>query len=204
MDYDCVTPASPFQVTWSHLNDGSYHPCRPERMTRPARAQEFLIPVLYRSSGRRATGSDELDWRGSGTRFTMSLMRYIAMSLFVLTAVLACRSGQSGSPSRPHQGPRDKYLVLAAELEAVGRDNLYDAVRQARPGWFTRSTRNRTGDGSILVYFDDQPVGNATALRRFSTHAVDKVRYLSPTEAQVRYGQTNVGRPAILVETARR
>jgi len=134
----------------------------------------------------------------------MSLMRYIAISLFVLSAVLGCRSGQSGSPTRPHQGPRDQYLILAAELEAVGRDNLYDAVRQARPGWFTRSTRNRTGDGSILVYFDDQPVGNATALRRFSTQAVDKVRYLSPTEAQVRYGQTNVGRPAILVETARR
>src|SRR3990170_4158748 len=159
MDYDCVTSASPFQVTWSHQHDGSHHPCRRERMTRPARAQEFL----YRSStgprGRRATGSDELDWRGSGTRFTMSLMRYIALSLFVLTAVLACRSGQSGSPTRPHQGLRDQYLILAAELEAVGRDNLYDAVRQARPGWFTRSTRNRTGDGSILVYFDDQPVG---------------------------------------------
>lgn len=123
--------------------------------------------------------------------------------LMLAFGALGCRSGQSGSPTRPQSTTRDQYLILADELDATNRDNLYDAVRQVRPGWFTRRTRNQQGDAGILVYLDDRQIGNATVLRRFSARDIDRVRYLSPTEAQVRFGQTNLGRPAILVETAK-
>lgn len=131
-------------------------------------------------------------------------MRAFAMGMLLLTLALACRSGQSGPPTRPEQAaPRDRYLIKAAELESIGSDNLYDAVRQLRPEWFNRSSRNRSGEQNILLYLDDQQIGSAGTLRRFSARSVESVRYLSQTEAQVRYGQINSGRPAILIEMAR-
>ena len=130
------------------------------------------------------------------TRFTMWLA--------ALTFLAACHPGQVSPPTRPEPtGPRDQYLILGSELESTSRDNLYDAVRQLRPGWFTRQNRQQSGEDNIIVYLDDRQLGPATALRRFSVRSIHSVKYLSPTEAQVRYGQTNIGRPAILVEMAR-
>ena len=117
--------------------------------------------------------------------------------LRVLPAILlvGCFSGQ------PRTGPpADPYRISTEELQASRVENLYDAVRQLRPGWFRRIG---TGDQRIMVYFDDQQVGGVTSLGRFTTLSVAEVRYLTPTEAQVRYGQTNYGRPAILLQSPR-
>ena len=131
-------------------------------------------------------------------------MRPLIIVAAVMAFALACRSGQGGPPSRPEaKTQKDPYLILSAELEAAGRDNLYDAVRQLRPNWFTRRTRQQTGETNILVYFDDRQMGSVSTMRSVSPRAVQSVRYLSPTEAQVRFGQTNVGRPAILLESLR-
>lgn len=94
-------------------------------------------------------------------------------------------------------------MIRPVELEATRQANLYDAVRQLRPFWLTRDTR-RSGEGGIAVYLDDQYIGDASALRRLPIHATAVVRYMSPTEAQVRYGQVNALRAAIVVESARR
>lgn len=95
-------------------------------------------------------------------------------------------------------------MIRLAELEATRQSNLYDAVRQLRPFWLTRSTRNRSGEAGIAVYLDDQYIGNASALHRLPVHATALIRYMSPTEAQVRFGPVNGLRPAIVVESARR
>jgi hypothetical protein len=94
--------------------------------------------------------------------------------------------------------------MKSAELEASRQSNLYDAIRQLRPFWLTRQTRNRTGEAGIAVYLDDQFIGDPNALRRLPIHATSQVRYMSPTEAQVRFGQVNGLRAAIVVESARR
>ncbi len=128
----------------------------------------------------------------------------VVFGLAILALALACRPSNAGFPTRPDPATtRDPYLILVAELESAGRDNLYDAVHQLRPGWFTRRTRDRTGEQNIIVYLDDRQIGPVTALRRFSPRDVASARYLSPTEAQVRYGQINTGRPAIQLELAR-
>lgn len=78
-------------------------------------------------------------------------------------------------------------------------DNLYDAVRQLRPDWFRRS---RAGAPlSVVVYLDDRNIGDASVLRSFSVRSVREVRFLSVTEAQVRYGTLNRGRAAIQLST---
>lgn len=126
-------------------------------------------------------------------------MRLIPVFATALLLIAGCRS--AASPSRPEPEGRDPYLILASELEKTPRANLYDAVWELRPRWFTRSSRADVGD--VIVYIGDQLIGRADALRRFQTSQVVEVRYLSPTEAQVRYGQNNRGRPAIAVELVR-
>lgn len=113
------------------------------------------------------------------------------ITLLLLTACFSSR------PSAHAQG--DPYLISADELEASPHNNLYDAVRQLRPGWFRRA--GTTGDQRIIVYLDDQQVGGVATLSRFTTRSVAEVRYLTPTEAQVRYGQINLGRPAIQLQS---
>jgi hypothetical protein len=126
-------------------------------------------------------------------------MRLISALAAAVLALSACHS--AARPSRPDPERGDPYLILASELEATPRANLYDAVFELRPRWFTRSSRADVGD--VLVYVGEQMVGRADVLRRFQTTQVVELRYLTPTEAQVRYGQNNRGRPAILVELIR-
>jgi hypothetical protein len=130
-------------------------------------------------------------------------MRLLAIGFSVLTLAIGCSTARSGPATRPDSESRDPYLITAKELDAVGRDNLYDAVRQLRPGWLTRRTRQQAGEDNIIVYLDDRQFGTVLQLRQVSSRAVQTVRYLSPTEAQVRYGQINGGRPAILLESVR-
>lgn len=46
-------------------------------------------------------------------------------------------------------------------------------------------------------------LGTVGTLSRFDVGSVHTVRYLAPTEAQIRFGQLNGGRAAILIELAR-
>lgn len=126
--------------------------------------------------------------------------RAILIAIGAVLFATACAPGPGGSPS---PRPRDQYLIEAAELESVSLPNLYDAVRQLRPGWFSRGTRT-SGDQSVYVYYDDQQLGDGTALRRFTVGSVERIRFLAPTEAQVRYGQINRGRSAILLQSSDR
>lgn len=121
--------------------------------------------------------------------------------ILVLAAFLVACGG--GRRTRP-QPLGEQYLVKATELEATRQSNLYDAIRQVRPFWLTRATRNRGGEAGIAVYLDEQYIGNAGALRRLPIYATAQVRYMSPGEAQVRFGQVNALRAAIVVESARR
>ena len=126
---------------------------------------------------------------------------FLRAATLILTAVLvACGGGRRTRPTPPG----DQYLIKVAELEATRQSNLYDAIRQLRPFWLTRDTRNRAGEAGIAVYLDEQFVGGTQQLSRLPIHATAQVRYLSPTEAQVRFGQVNGLRAAIVVESARR
>jgi hypothetical protein len=119
-------------------------------------------------------------------------------ALILLTA--ACHAHRG-----PDRGGGDQYLIMATELVTTRHNNLYEAVRQLRPQWFTRNQRRGTtpSDRGIMLYIDDRPIGNAGDLRNYPVTFPARVRYMSVTEAQVRFGQVNNMRPAILIETER-
>lgn len=131
------------------------------------------------------------------------VLNQAVLTLAMAMAVNACSSVPHGQ-TRPDQPEgRSQYLIMASELESTNRPNLYDAVHQLRPGWFTRPTRGRQGEDAIVVYLEDRQMGSVDILKNVSTQTVQAVRYLGPTEAQVRFGQINGGRPAIILETKR-
>lgn len=126
-------------------------------------------------------------------------MRSRAIRISLILLVMACSTGGPKRPKDP--SPRDPYLILAAEIEATPNDNLYDAVRRLRPGWFSPAGQTRSGEAAFLVYVDNQFIGATTSLRQFAAYpAPARVRYLRGTEAQVRFGQNNGGRPAVVIE----
>lgn len=124
--------------------------------------------------------------------------RVAAWRILLILLAMACYGGR---PTRPQGSSGDQYLILASELESTRQSNVYDAVRQLRPFWFTRDVRNRSGEAAIAVYLDEQLIGSLSSLRRLPTYIVSRVRYMSPTEAQVRFGSINGLRAAILVDS---
>lgn len=121
-------------------------------------------------------------------------MRFRALPLLALLCLAGVDACVSPGGRRP-PGPRDPYLITARELSETPTDNLYDAVSQLRPDWYRRGRAGASR--TIMVYLDDRHVGDVSALRNFSPQSVAEIRYLSVTEAQVRYGTRNLGRPAI-------
>jgi hypothetical protein len=118
----------------------------------------------------------------------------------LLLLTIACHTGRG---VRPQPGQGDQYLIMATELEASKQLNLYDAVRHLRPAWMTRNIRGRSGENTVAIYIDDHFIGTLSTLRRVSVFGVERVRYMSPVEAQTRFGQNNGGRAAIFVESAK-
>lgn len=121
-------------------------------------------------------------------------------ALAVVAAAVAC-----AAHGKRQSSGADPYLIEATELTSTSHNNLYDAIRQLRPSWFTRDIRGNSqpADRSIMVYINDRRAGSATELRNYPVTFPIRARYLSPTDAQVRYGQLNGMRPAIILETDR-
>lgn len=127
-------------------------------------------------------------------------MRSVTARVLFVILTLGCYGTRS---ARPKGESGDQYLIVASELQSTNQPNVYDAVRQLRPQWLTRVVGGRSGDNTIVAYLDEQPIGSASALTRIPLRVASRVRYLSPTEAQVRYGSPNGLRAAILVESAK-
>jgi hypothetical protein len=132
------------------------------------------------------------------TSFCSGRSRWLSATLVAAVAAVCLGTACASARISRADEERDPYVVTATELAASARANLYDALFELRPRWFTRANR-----ADPYVYVQDQILGTSGALRRFVPHQVSEARYLSPTEAQVQYGQRNLGRPAIVLRFER-
>jgi hypothetical protein len=126
--------------------------------------------------------------------FVTRIASTAVLTLYLLS-LTACSAGR---PVRQHQGAPDRYHITRTELENSGLTSVYDAVQQLRPYWL-----NHPKDGAIAVYINEQLVGGIANLRSVEIHAAEEARYMSATEAQVRFGHRNGLRPAILISLRR-
>ena len=116
----------------------------------------------------------------------------LARSLVVLAIVVlgACGGTRHASASR------DPVVISRAEVATSTGVNAYEIVSQLRPGFL-----HGRGHTSVLLtdrdlpvlYVDDVLLGSVERLREFAPRQIDEIRYLSASEAQVKWGSGHPG-----------
>lgn len=133
-------------------------------------------------------------------------MWYRITCLFAGMMLSACAS--SATPSaRPSMAHLGREVLTAGEIVASRVTDVYQAVKQLRPEFL----RRRPGalavgpfsDVPIAVYLDDMPYGRSESLRQIPLERVRLIRYISTTEANLKFGGSHPG-GAILVTTLAR
>ena len=95
-------------------------------------------------------------------------------------------------------------MITAAEIVAARVTDVYQAVTQLRPEFLRRraNTIGVTARPNVAVYLDELPYGGLESLRFIPLDRVRLIRYLSPSDADMRWGGSHPT-GAILVTTLR-
>ena len=127
--------------------------------------------------------------------------RFAALALSAL--VVACAPATTaGGGSVSH----DREVVTAAELASTKATNLYDALHQLRPEYFTARgvSSIRLGTPDLpTVYLDRTQLGDLESLRNIDIAIVKEVRRLTPREATIRLGTDSPGGALLVITTGR-
>jgi hypothetical protein len=89
------------------------------------------------------------------------------------------------------RAPRTSSNVLTAEeLAKVDYTDLYQAVQRLRPSWLVArgGQSMKSSTGSVAVYIGDSKFGDVSSLKQITMTDVKEARYMSPSEAQQRFG----------------
>ncbi|HEU4988309.1 MAG TPA: TonB-dependent receptor plug domain-containing protein [Gemmatimonadaceae bacterium] len=124
-------------------------------------------------------------------------------TLLAAVALTACASGGAAAPTSGGMA-RDPNVITAAELANENSPSVYDAIQHLRPEMLrprlanSSSSINSPGDYAVKVYLDGQQVGTISDLRSISTSTIKEIRYLSPAQAQQRFGSGVPGGAIVL------
>ena len=114
--------------------------------------------------------------------------------LWTLAAALACGKAHEGGGA---PAPSSGQVLGEADILSSKANNMYDAINIRRPEWLRRSGSRPTSltepPAETVVYVDGQRFGTIESLVRIAPTAVRYAEYLSPSEAQARYGANNLG-----------
>ena len=121
---------------------------------------------------------------------------------FLGLTLTACAAATTSSRSNVSGMGRD--VLTAAEIVAARVTDVYQAVLQLRPEFLRRRPIAQPtapfGTVSIAVYLDEMPYGSTESLRQIPLERVRLIRYLSPTEANIKFGGSHPA-GAIMVTT---
>lgn len=128
-------------------------------------------------------------WALKRARFPLVLV-----ALAIAGGAAACASG-GGSSSGPR---RDANRITNDELAEYTTFTVHDVIRRLRPRWLTSR-----GGGSPTVIMDGNRMGGPSSLQRVSVADVEELRFLSASDATMRFG-TNFPNGAIEVTSRAR
>ena len=115
-------------------------------------------------------------------------MRTRLMMAVLLSLVAAACSTGSGRPGEPR---RDRNLLTLEELAPLESFTAWEAVQRLRPMWMRpggiRNSANPAGHYPT-VFVDGSPYGPMEVLRTFRVRDLQEIRYVSGTDATIRYG----------------
>ena len=108
-------------------------------------------------------------------------MRIAALALGIVMAATACASTGTAaadqSPTASTTRSRANVITLQ-EINESRAPTLADLIRQTRPGWPT----------NVAIFLNNDPFGDYSQLRNLSLTRTAEVRYLTASEAQMRWG----------------
>jgi hypothetical protein len=111
----------------------------------------------------------------------------------------ACAS----SSSTPRAARSDRNVILADEIARVGASTALEAVQRLQPRMLEKqrgpSSINLEDQAQINVYVDGARMGGVEALSLIQAPAIVEIRYLSPSEATIRFGTGNAAGAIVVV-----
>jgi ferric-dicitrate binding protein FerR (iron transport regulator) len=153
------------------------------------------------------------------SRFVRPIHRsqHLAGSVVLCALAIGCASGggtpATGASAAAKPASRSQNVITREELasQAAGL-NAYDAIQRLRPRMLrpeTRSTMSGTSPGSTVagnamgagptlltpeVYMNERPYSTEIgALRDLLVSNISEIRFLTPSEAQMRWGSGHLG-----------
>lgn len=123
--------------------------------------------------------------------------------LYVLVGLSVTACAAAAPSSRPNFRSAGRDVITAAEIVASHVTDAYQAVAHLRPEFLRRRSVRAVAPfiaAPVAVYLDDLPFGNAETLRYIPLGQVRLIRYLSPSDADLRWGGLHPA-GAILVTT---
>jgi hypothetical protein len=129
------------------------------------------------------------------------MLRHRLTVLIFLVLAAGCASAGGGT-----DGPRrERNRISPEELAEVQDLALWDAVQRLRPMWLRpggiRNSANPAGHYAH-IFMDGSPYGSVESMRSIRVSDVDELRYVSATDATVRYGGQFQG--GVILVTSRR
>ena len=116
-------------------------------------------------------------------------MRSFRFTTLALAIVFAAGCASSSSASGRRSGVRDTRVLTAEELRQSSAANMYEVIRAYRPEWLIKRGQTSINlEGDIVVYVDNVALGGPESLRSIDVQSVQSARFMSASEAQMRYG----------------
>src|SRR5690242_2627078 len=118
----------------------------------------------------------------------MRVRRVVAVAAVFLTA---CASAHTAGPSNTSSSNRkDRNFISADEIANAHERNAYEIIQALRPSMLVNRGPTSLSNPSegIVVFLDDQRFGDLGTLKQIAYGEVEEIRFLSPAEAQARWG----------------
>lgn len=137
----------------------------------------------------------------------MTKILQFALVLVASLGFMACStSGQSMDTGGEEDTSQDRIVVSELAAPVAGL-TAYDLVNQYKSNWLLNTgAKSVKNNPEIQVYVNNHgsPAGTVSALKRIRAMNVASIEYLSPTEAQFRFGMGNsVGAIVVHMKGAR-
>ena len=124
--------------------------------------------------------------------------------VFVGLTLTACAAATTNSSRSMGIAGMGREALTAAEIVASRVTDVYQAVMQLRPEFLRRRPIAQPltpfQNVPLTVYLDEMPYGSLESLRQIPLERVRLIRYISATEANLKFGGSHPA-GAILVTT---
>jgi hypothetical protein len=121
----------------------------------------------------------------------------------VMLVALTMALGSCASSGTTPRSSRSVKVITSEELETVEELNGYEAVQRLRPNWLRMRGRvSMEMQQGVQLYIDGVHRGYVAELVSIRANAIERMEFLSSTQATSRYGTNHVD-GAVLVRMRR-